>query len=192
MTVGAPWRDLSPKKKEEANMGKLKYFVIVLVLLIFGCTQIKTGDRMTLFDDTSRAYDLAIRWGEYEDAFAFKKLSDKEDKLPDFDEYRQIRVTSYKVKKTIVDEKGLSKVLRIVEIQYYRMDNVTVKTFLDRQKWEYNDELDNKLDAGFPDSVKNKCFVCSLERFNDIGRCIAVFSNTYGIFQRIGGQPAII
>lgn len=123
-------------------MGKLKCTVFVLVLMIFGCAQIKTGQQMTLFDETSRAYDRAIRWGEYEEAFAYRKLSEQDDKLPDFAEYRQIRVTSYKVKKTIVDEESFSKVLRIVDIQYYRMSNVTVKNFIDRQKWEYNEEQD--------------------------------------------------
>ncbi|MCK4986275.1 MAG: hypothetical protein KAS40_12185 [Desulfobacterales bacterium] len=123
-------------------MGKLKWILFVLVLLIFGCAQVQKRDQMLLFDDTSRSYDLAIRWGEFEEAFAFKKLSDKDDKLPDFAEYRQVRVTSYKVKKTIVDEKSFSKVLRFVDIQYYRMSNVTVKNFIDQQKWEYDEELD--------------------------------------------------
>lgn len=123
-------------------MGKLKWILFVLVLLIFGCAQIQKRDQMLLFDDTSRSYDLAIRWGEFEEAFAFKKLSDKDDKLPDFAEYRQVRVTSYKVKKTIVDEKSFSKVLRFVDIQYYRMSNVTVKNLIDQQKWEYDEELD--------------------------------------------------
>ncbi len=133
---------LVPKQKEEDKMGKLKWILFVLVLLIFGCAQVQKRDQMLLFDDTSRSYDLAIRWGEFEEAFAFKKLSDKDDKLPDFAEYRQVRVTSYKVKKTIVDEKSFSKVLRFVDIQYYRMSNVTVKNLIDQQKWEYDEELD--------------------------------------------------
>ena len=123
-------------------MGKLKWILFILVLLIFGCTQVQKRDQMLLFDDTSKSYDLAIRWGEYEEAFAFKKLSDKDDKLPDFAEYRQVRVTSYKVKKTIVDEESFSKIFRIVDIQYYRMSNVTVKNLIDQQKWEYNEKLD--------------------------------------------------
>jgi hypothetical protein len=133
---------LDPKQKEEDKMGKLKYVVFVMILLIVGCAKIEVQKQMTLFDDTIRAYDRAIRWGEYEEAFAFKKLSDQDNKLPDFAEYRQIRVTAYKVKKTIVDEEGFTKVIRFVDIQYYRMNNVTVKTFVDRQKWEYNEEKD--------------------------------------------------
>jgi hypothetical protein len=133
---------LVPKPKEEDKMGKLKWILFVLVLLLFGCAQVQKREQMALFDDTSRSYDLAIRWGEYEEAFGFKKLSDKDNKLPDFAEYRKIKVTSYKVKKTIVDEKSFSKVLRIVDIQYYSLSNVTVKNFIDQQEWEYDEELD--------------------------------------------------
>jgi hypothetical protein len=122
-------------------MGKLKCTVFVLVLLIVGCAGIETRKQMSLFDETSRAYGRAIRWGQFEEAFAFIRLADKDDNLPDFAEYRQIRVTSYKIKKTRIAE-DFSKVLQIVDIQYYRMSNVTVKNFIDRQKWEYNEEED--------------------------------------------------
>ena len=123
-------------------MGKVKCIVLILVLLIAGCAKIEVQKQMSLFDETIRAYDRAIRWGEYEEAFAYKKLSDQDNKLPDFSEYRQIKVTAYKVKKTILDEESFSKVMRFVDIQYYRMSNVTVKTLIDRQKWEYNEEID--------------------------------------------------
>ena len=121
-------------------MGKLKYSVYVVVLLIFGCASYKTGQQMGLYDETSRAYDQAIRWGEFEEAYTYKKLSDRDKRVPDLEKYRQIRVTDYKIKKTIVDEQSFKRVLRIVDIQYYRMSNVTVKTFVDRQKWEYDEE----------------------------------------------------
>ena len=133
---------LDTEQKEESEMGISKCTVFVLVLLIVGCAKIEIQKQMTLFDETIRAYDRAIRWGEYEEAFAYKKLSDQDNKVPDFAEYRQIRVTAYKVKKTILDEESFSKVVRFVDIQYYRMSNVTVKTLIDRQKWEYNEEVD--------------------------------------------------
>ncbi len=133
---------LDTEQKEEGEMGLSKCTVFVLVLLIVGCAGIETRKQMTLFGETSKAYGLAIRWGEYEEAVAFKRIGDKDDNLPDFAEYRQVRVTSYKVKKTIVDEKSFSKVLQIVDIQYYRMSNVTVKNLINRQKWEYNEEED--------------------------------------------------
>ncbi len=75
-------------------------------------------------------------------AFALKKSSDPNNKLPDFEDYRQVRVTNYKVKKTIIDQESFSKVLRFVDIQYYRMSNVTVNNFTNRQQWEYSEEED--------------------------------------------------
>jgi hypothetical protein len=122
-------------------MGKLKYSALFLVLLMFGCASLQTEKgKMALFDKTSRAYDRAIRWAQYEEAFAFKKPSGVNDELPDFEGYREVRVTALKVKQTIIDKGSLSKVLRIVDIQYYRMSNVTVKNLKNQQHWEYNDE----------------------------------------------------
>ncbi len=112
---------------------------VVLMLLIIGCASMEVGEKMSQFDETSRAYIRAIRWGEYEAAFAFKKLTDREEVLPDFEEYRAVRVTNYKVKQTIISE-DQSKIIQIVDFQYYRMKDVTVKTLIDRQKWEYDEE----------------------------------------------------
>ena len=122
-------------------MRRLIVGAAVFGLLIMGCAGIQTGERMTKFDETTRAYNRSIRWGEYEAAFAFKELTDKDNQLPDFDEYRQVRVTAYKVRKTIISE-DKSKIIQIVEFQYYRLNNVTVKTLNDQQKWEYDTEQD--------------------------------------------------
>ena len=130
-------------EKEEGKMSKLKCSALLLVLLIVGCAGLSLQtdrEKMNLYDKTSRAYDLAIRWGEYENAFSFLKPSDQNDGLPDFEDYRQVRVTALKVKNTIVDKESLSIAERVVDIQYYRMSNVTVKHLQNRQVWEYDEE----------------------------------------------------
>jgi hypothetical protein len=48
-------------------------------------------------------------------------------------------VTNYKVKQTIISE-DQAKIIQIVDFQYYRLTDVTVKTLIDRQKWEYDEE----------------------------------------------------
>lgn len=122
-------------------MGKLNYSAWFLVLLILGCASLQTErDKMNLLDKTSRAYDRAIRWGEYEEAYAFKKPAGVDDELPDFEGYRQVRVTRLKVKSTVIDKESLSRAHRVVDIQYYRMTNITVKNLKNRQLWEYNEE----------------------------------------------------
>ena len=123
-------------------MNKRRCIVLFLGVLIFGCAGLQTEKgKMDLFDRTSRAYDRALRWGQYEEAFAFIKMTAPDSPAPDFEDYRQIRVTAYKVKQTIIDE-SYSKVMRIVDIQYYRMSNVTVKNLTHHQKWEYDEAED--------------------------------------------------
>ena len=120
-------------------MSKFAVKYVVFVMLILGCASMKTGEKMSQFDETSRAYIRAIRWGDYEGAYTFKKLTDREVVLPDFEDYRSVKVTNYKVKQTIISE-DQSKIIQIVDFQYYRLTDVTVKTLIDRQKWEYDEE----------------------------------------------------
>ncbi len=125
--------------KKGADMFKYAVKAIVIILLMLGCASMETGEKLSQFDETSRAYLRAIRWGEFEAAFAFKKLTDREEVLPDFEDYRNVKVTNYKVKQTIISE-DKTKIIQLVDFQYYRMKDVTVKTLIDRQKWEYDTE----------------------------------------------------
>jgi hypothetical protein len=132
-------------------MDKLKCVACVVLLLTLGCAGIQTGKRMTLFDDTARAYLRSIRWGDYEAAYAFKNPRGLDSKMPNFEDLHQIRVTDYNVKQTILSE-DKSTILRIVDFQYYRISNVTVKNLIDRQKWEYDPEANRwYLTSDLPD-----------------------------------------
>ena len=132
-------------------MDKLKWIAFLLVLLLFGCAGIETGKKMTLFDDTARAYLRTLRWGDYESAYAFKKLPGTDDKMPDFRDLSEVRISGYNVKQTILSE-DKSTILRIVDFQYYRLSNVTVKNLIDRQKWEYDKEANRwYLTSDMPD-----------------------------------------
>jgi hypothetical protein len=126
--------------KKEIEMVKFLVKWVVLMLLILGCASLDDEkENWMKFDDTSRAYLRALRWGEFEGAYGFKRLPGITDKLPDFQELSDIRVTSYRVKQTVISENEMI-VMQIVDFQYYRMRNVTVRTITDRQKWEYDKE----------------------------------------------------
>jgi hypothetical protein len=131
-------------------MEKSRWIAVVLLFLVFGCAGIQAGKKVTLFDDTARAYLRAIRWGDYEIAYAFKNPQNIDNKPPDFEDLHQIRVTAYNVKQTILSE-DKSTILRVVDFQYYRISNVTVKNLVDLQKWEYNEEANRwYLTSEFP------------------------------------------
>jgi hypothetical protein len=113
---------------------------VVLMLLLMGCASLgDEKENWEKFDQTSRSYLLALRWGEYEAAYGFKKLPGVNEKLPDFEDLKDVKVTFYRVKQSIISEDEMI-VLQIVDLQYYRMRNVTVKTITDTQKWEYDQE----------------------------------------------------
>ena len=68
-------------------MCKLMVKSIILILLILGCASMEVGERMSQFDETSRAYIRAIRWGIIsEDQF-------KIIQIVDFQYYRMKDVT---------------------------------------------------------------------------------------------------
>ena len=126
--------------KKETEMVKFMVKWAALILLLMGCAGL-TGEKENWmkFDETSRSYLLALRWGEFEAAYGFKKLSSENEEVPDFQDLADVRVTSYRVKQTIISEDEMI-VIQIVEFQYYRMRNVTVRNTTDNQKWEYDKE----------------------------------------------------
>jgi hypothetical protein len=126
--------------KKEIEMVKFIVKWVVMMLLIMGCASLhEEKENWMKFDDTSRAYIRALRWGEYEAAYGFKRPPGINDKVPDFEDLRDVRVTFHRVKQTIISEDQMI-VMQIVDFQYYRMRNVTVRTITDRQKWEYDKE----------------------------------------------------
>jgi hypothetical protein len=121
-------------------MVKLMVKYVVLMLLLMGCAGLDIGkENLEKFDETSRAYIMSLRWGEYEAAYGFKRPPTMNDEVPDFKDLSDVRVTSHRVKQTIISEDEMT-VMQIVDFQYYRARNVTVKTITDHQKWEYDEE----------------------------------------------------
>jgi hypothetical protein len=125
---------------------------VVLALLLMGCAGLDMGkENLKKFEDTSRAYLMALRWGEYETAYGFRRRPNSHDEIPDFQDLRDLRVTFHRVKQTIISEDEMT-VNQIVDFQYYRTRNIIVKTTTDRQIWEYDEEKGRwYLISDFPD-----------------------------------------
>ena len=124
--------------KKESEMVKFMVKWVVLILLMMGCASLGgEKENWMKFDETSRSYLLALRWGEFEAAYGFRKPPSAIDKVPDFQDLSDVKVTSYRVKQTIISEDEMI-VMQIVDFQYYRMRDVTVRTITDPQKWEYD------------------------------------------------------
>jgi hypothetical protein len=125
--------------------------IIIFMLLISGCGSITGYRKMEQLNETMQAYEQVIRWSEFDYAMIFLEPSEREANPPDESLYKRIRVTAYKIKKTALSDDEMQAV-QVAEISYYKIDNVTLKSFSDHQLWEW-DTKDKRwyLKSGLPD-----------------------------------------
>lgn len=136
---------------ESTAMAKIKITLSMLTILLVGCASTMQMVRMERFERTSRNYVKAIRWSDFEVANSFVKVPQPGTGSPDLQKLKQVKVTSCEVKETVLlgDQ---TKVLRVLEIRYYKFDNITIRTLRDHQVWEYDKEKKGwYLLSGLPD-----------------------------------------
>ncbi|KPJ91408.1 MAG: hypothetical protein AMJ53_11745 [Gammaproteobacteria bacterium SG8_11] len=103
---------------------------------LYGCI---SDPKMVELDDTLRAYDRAVRWGNYQMIPSFRNKEKAGEQL-DYDRLKSIRVTGYAPKHMRVSDKGMDAE-QIVEIRYYDENVAREKVEMDRQQWSYDDDL---------------------------------------------------
>ena len=132
-------------------MNKILPIMPVFILLFAGCATISGHSRMYIFEDTAKAYFIAIRWSDYEAASDFLKDEQRIRAMMNIKSLDQIRVADYRVKRSDSSE-DKSIVRRIVEIQYFLKDSPVIRTLDDHQIWEYDDKSSRwYLISGLPD-----------------------------------------
>ena len=120
------------------------------LMLITGCAAYLEMKKQDTFDETAKSYERMIFWSEFDTADSFREPHDRESRPADGEELKKIKVTSYSVKKVSVSE-DQSEVRQIVEIGYYRIDAVTLKTIRDQQVWVYHPDVKRwYLQSGLP------------------------------------------
>ena len=123
----------------------------MLAILAAGCGGLFGMVQMEKFEWTSRAYRKAIRWSDFEAASAFIKVEGSENKSPDFNKLKRVKVASYEVKE-IVPLKDKRQVHQIVEITYYKTNDNVLRTIREDQLWEYDQEEKSWfIQSGLPD-----------------------------------------
>lgn len=132
-------------------MMRLKLSISLLVLTLVGCltvTEIKDFSKMNKFAPTAESYAKAIQWSDFEAASFFaKSLKSK----PDLDKLKNVKVTSYEVKR-ITHQREQLKVLQTIDLSYYIKDQLREKSLRYQEVWEY-DEIDGSwyLTSGLPE-----------------------------------------
>ncbi len=139
------------------NNFSTKFLLLSLsLLLLSGCIteniteKVKTRKKADSLESTLYKYANAIRWGYFDEAYAYRKYEKGEYPKPP-DNLADIRVTSYDVihPATMMVE---DVAVQLVEINYYLIAYQTLKTLRDRQVWIYDEEASRWfLDSPMPE-----------------------------------------
>jgi hypothetical protein len=117
----------------------LVYRLVTLLLLavfLSGCASMDERKKTILLDRATRQYERAIRWGDYEDASAFRN---QRAGAPNPDSLKRFRVTSYETQSTVLNEDETEAQV-VVQIKYYNEDRMQEVTLTDRQTWKYDSD----------------------------------------------------
>lgn len=118
-------------------MNKLMLKIFLLIMLVAGCANLSKTNQMNMFDRVTASFKDSMRWSDFETANQLRKDALTESNPPDFKKLKNVRVTSYELKQIIPMDNKL-KVRQIVEINYYKSDNMIEKTLMHDQLWEYD------------------------------------------------------
>ncbi|MCU0564477.1 MAG: hypothetical protein MUE48_11145 [Desulfobacterales bacterium] len=120
-------------------------FVLAAVVLVTGCASTFDFRREEVFEDTVRAYGRLITWSEFGSASAYLAPDAENKTVP-----KGVRVASYDFRQLVYTQDKQAAV-NIIEISYYRENDMRLKTIMDQQLWQFNDAKQAwQLKSGFP------------------------------------------
>ncbi|MBK1719031.1 hypothetical protein CKO27_15515 [Thiocystis violacea] len=118
------------------------------------CNPVKKDQMTDSLQNATNGYQTALRWGYYENAYAFIDPRQRQDK-PMPASLEGLRLTGYDVIQPLVLKQDENQAAQIVEIEYLYEDRQIVKKLKDRQVWRY--DLEKKkwwLESGLPPFAK--------------------------------------
>ncbi|MBW1787135.1 MAG: hypothetical protein JRK53_11045 [Deltaproteobacteria bacterium] len=119
-------------------MGRISFVIAVAVLFTVGCGTIKEKTRMTDFDNIARAYEHIMLESDFETAMEFTDSEAGPEDI-DYTAYEDFKIVDYQVKKNTISEDKL-EVTRTIELKYYKIDSLIVRTIRYEQVWKYDEE----------------------------------------------------
>ena len=124
---------------------------VLLLLLVVGCASVTEMKKLEKFEQVSHAYELAIRWSDFEMASSFIKNQEDPDLAAQIEHLKQYKVTSYEVKRFLPSEEK-SHILVFADVQYFKKDGLIVKNYSHRQLWQFDpDQQSWYLTSGLPE-----------------------------------------
>ncbi|MEE4261679.1 MAG: hypothetical protein V2I56_03250 [Desulfobacteraceae bacterium] len=131
-------------------MAGLKLYILLLAVLATGCASVTEMKQMDKFEQTSHAYELAIRWSDFDMASSFLKNQEDPELAAQIEHLKQYQVTAYEVKR-FLPAADKSQVLIFADVQYFKRDGLIVKSYSHRQLWQFDEDKEGwYLTSGLP------------------------------------------
>lgn len=113
---------------------------LFMVITLTGCNSYLIYGK---FDESLEAYNQSLRWNEWDNASLFAKDSIQQDFKNKVAAAKDVRITNYRIVKKTYDA-AKREAIAEVEIDYYNLLSLVIKTLHDTQKWAYLDEKGTK------------------------------------------------
>lgn len=124
--------------------------MILVCFSLLACMGNQPRKEVELFHEQIKLYGKLIRWQGYQEAYGYVEVRDGQAAVPDWDLLKEIRVTSYKIGKIVLNEEQNEAQVE-AQIDYYHERVNSVHEIIDRQTWWYNEELGLwRLDGSLP------------------------------------------
>lgn len=112
--------------------------LILTLMWLTGCETMETRKQANRLSDTLRAYSAALRWGQFEQVYGFRKTDSGQLETPP-ESLNNIRISSYDIisAPAII---GDDTAVQTIGIEYILQDSQSVKQLIDQQVWGYDAE----------------------------------------------------
>lgn len=126
-------------------MRRLILLLVAAAVLAAGCASTFDFRREEVFEETVRAYGRLITWSDFGTASAYLAPDAENKSVP-----KGVRVATYDFKQLVFTQDKMAAV-NLIEISYYRENDMRLKTLMDQQLWQFNEAKQTwQLKSGFP------------------------------------------
>lgn len=113
---------------------------LIILILLAGCSSYLIRGQ---FDKTLEAYNEALRWFEWSKASFYTEDSIREEFEARAAAAKDVKIVDYRIVNNTYDAEKREATVE-VEIDYYRIFSLDLRTLRDTQKWAYLDKNGTK------------------------------------------------
>jgi hypothetical protein len=119
-------------------MNRIIVFLLTAILLQ-ACAAVDDSKKSINLDQTLYYYESAMRWADFSAANSMRRSEGDTVPANNPEKLKHIKVTGYDVLSTKPSDDE-TKVFITVKISYYDEDNLKLRTLVDNQVWQFDEE----------------------------------------------------